>query len=67
MSKESEVNQIMEPLLKSVPKKKQEILRKELTGKIEKMQNSAFMEGYQYAIELLKESVVYESAVHKGK
>lgn len=67
MSKESEVKQIMEPLLKSVPKKKQEVLRKELIGKIEKMQNIAFIEGYKYAIELLKESVVYESAVPKGK
>lgn len=67
MSKEGEVNQIVESLLESVPKKKQEILRKEFMNKIEKMQNSAFMEGYQYAIELLKESVVYESAVPKGK
>lgn len=67
MSEENEINQIVEQLLGGGSKNEQEISRKELMSKIEKMQNIAFMEGYQYAIELLKESVVYESAVHKGK
>lgn len=67
MSKEKDVYQMLEQLLMDIPKKKQEISRKELMSKIEKMQNIAFMEGYQYAIELLKESVVYESTVSKGK
>lgn len=54
------IEQEMDELMHYVHGVKPEAIRKELEDAIEAIRNRAFMEGYQYAIEVLQESMVKE-------
>ncbi len=54
------IEQEVDELMHYVHGVKTEAIRKELEDTIEAIRNRAFMEGYQYAIEVLQESMVKE-------
>ena len=54
------IDQEVEELIRHVQEAKPDAFRKDLENAIETITNRAFMEGYQYAIEVLQESMVKE-------
>lgn len=55
-----EINQQLEKLLNLVSIEQKDIIRKEVLWIMEIARNKAFMDGYKYAIEVLKEGIIKE-------
>lgn len=55
--------QEMERLMKFVPKEEKETFQTCIEGIVERVQDYAFMDGYEYAIKVLQESKVRDKGI----